>query len=166
MTLTIRPDPNHPAGGYVVLSLPARPDLSGTVNLSVLETFGSRWLAPSAEDAKGGIGVAAPNWQPIAHAFGPYPLRRAGDRVEFTVGPEIVNKIDGYTSLVLTVGEADYSLSWPDDIMPLAGAKGLGGLQVGRKPAPVAELGPRLRQATPETSAEPPSAELPPPPNL
>ena len=70
MNMLIRPDPEHPAGGYAVLSLPGHSALPDAMTVSVMETFGGRWLAPSAEDASGRIGIGDPNWQPVAHGFG------------------------------------------------------------------------------------------------
>jgi hypothetical protein len=165
MSMTLRPDPDRPAGGFAVLSLPAAAALPAEVTVDIMETFGGRWLAPSASDAASGrIAVGEANWQPVAHGFGPYPLRKKGDRVELTLGPEIVNKIDGYTSLRLVVGGIEGQVTWPDDIMPLEGALGGAGLQVGRKAATAAApaVMPTLRADAP-TGPQPP---VTPPPML
>ncbi len=105
--LTIRPDPDRPSCGFAVVSMPSGGTMPETVPVAVLETFGGRWLAPSAGDASGQIGIGDRNWQPVALGFGPYRVRLVADRAEVTLGPEIVNKIGGYTSLRLIVGGQD-----------------------------------------------------------
>jgi hypothetical protein len=159
VALALRPDPEHPAGGFAVLSMPAIQGAPTVLTVAVSETFGDRWLAPSAADASGGIGAGDANWQAVAHPFGPYRLRPADDRLEAVIGPEIVNKIEGYTQLKLLLSDpagawtASGSVTWPDDIAPLAGARGAGGLQVRRRPEDSAELRPRLRADAPGNAA-------------
>lgn len=138
MTLTIRRDDRRSAGGYAVLCFAEASPPVAPVSVAVMETFGGRWLALSAGDAAGIIGIGDPNWQAGRHDFGPYAVTPVGTGFEVTVGPEIVNKIDGYTNLRLTAGSVSGTASWPDDIAPLAGAATVGGLQVMRKAAEVA----------------------------
>ena len=52
----------------------------------------------------GRVGTGDPNSNRLPNGFGPYPLLRVGGRVELTLGLEIANKIEGYTSLRLNVG--------------------------------------------------------------
>lgn len=134
MTLTIRADETRSAGGYAVLSFTDGAAATvDSVSVAVMETFGNRWLVPSAQDASGQVGIGDPNWQAGRHEFGPYPLLRRNGRLELVIGPEIVNKIEGYTNLRIVAGPLEGTASWPDDIAPLAGATALGGLQVMRK---------------------------------
>lgn len=152
--LEIGPDPERPAGGFARIALRWAGPAPEAVTLAVQETFGERWLAPSAgdgsRDGSGRIAVGDPNWQPVGHGFGPYPVRASAGRIEIRIGPEIVNKIEGYTRLrlVLTPSGGGAALTaaatWPDDIIPLAGAQGLGGLQVTRPAAPAGAATPHM----------------------
>lgn len=128
MSLKIHPDPREPTGGYAFLEIPGG-SLSGErAGVAVLEVFGGRWLAPSeAEDAR--IGVGNPNWQSERFEFGPYEIRRHDDADWLRIGPEIVNKIEEYTPLRISVGPVTQDVTWPDDIPPRAGAAVLGGIR-------------------------------------
>lgn len=161
MTLTIRPDPARPAGGHAILRFDTAAGVPAEVTVAVLETFGGRWLAPSAADAGGRIGIGDANWQAARHDFGPYPVQAAGGGADIAIGPEIVNKIDGYTLVRIVAGPLEGQASWPDDVIPLAGATGRVGLQVLRKAA-VAEAEPALmrREAVPDPA---PATPLPDP---
>ena len=158
MTLTIRRDERRQAGGYAVLSFADAPVPGATVTLAVMETFGGRWLAPSAGAAEAAIGIGDPNWQAGRHDFGPYAVTPEGTGFQITIGPEIVNKIEGYTNLRLIAGPVAGTASWPDDIAPLAGAAASGGLQVMRKAPQAPPLrAARAQETEPEIAiAEPP----------
>ena len=128
MSLTIHPDPQEPAGGFAFLELPGGTLGEGPVNVAVMEVYGSRWLGPTGEaDDKVTIGEA--HWQGERHDFGPYPVHQHDGADWVRIGPEIVNKIDEYTSLRISVGGQVGDVTWPDDVPPRAGAAVLGGLQ-------------------------------------
>lgn len=158
MTLTIRPDPAHPAGGRAILSFAAPETAPSEVSVAVCETYGGRWLAPSAGDASGRIAVGDANWQTARHDFGPYPAQRVGDRLEIAIGPEIVNKIDGYQMIRVLAGSCEGQASWPDDVLPLAGATGLSSLRVARTmaPPPMPPTPVKPAEPVPEPTPEPP----------
>lgn len=156
MTMTIRPDPARPAGGQAILSYAGVTDCPASVTVAVLETFGGRWLAPSAADSASHVTVGDANWQAGRHEFGPYETQRNGDSVEIVIGPEIVNKIDGYMLVRIVAGSMDGQCAWPDDIIPLAGASGRVAMQVLRRPGGAAPQEPVLVRAMPAVSEPPP----------
>ena len=135
MTLTVHPDLQEPAGGFAFLELPkgALPDTR--VMVAVMETYGERWLARSEAEGER-IAAGDPHWQSERHEFGPYEVHRHDGADWVRIGPEIVNKIEEYTPLRITVGALTRDLAWPDDVPPRAGAAVLGGIRtVARRPA-------------------------------
>lgn len=128
MSLILHPDPQHPEGGYAFLELPEGSLVTEDVDLSVMDTFSSRWLTPS--DPPGApVEIGNPNWQPQEHLFGPYAVYRHDGADWVLVGPEIVNKLDEYQPLRITVAGQPYDVTWPDTLPARAGVAGLGGLQ-------------------------------------
>lgn len=155
MTLAILPDPSHGAGGHALLRFEAAGGVPAEVTVAVMETFAERWLAPSATDATGRIAVGNPNWQAGRHEFGPYPVRPCDGGAEIGIGPEIVNKIEGYTQLRILAGPFQGQASWPDDIVPCDEATQRIGLQVVRKAGAAAGPDAALRRAAPASPPEP-----------
>jgi len=136
MSLTIHPDPQEPAGGFAFLELPSGSLGEGPVSVAVMEVYGDRWLGLAGEpDDKVTIGEA--HWQGERHDFGPYPVHQHDGADWVRIGPEIVNKIDEYTPLRISVGGQAADVSWPDDVPPRAGAAVLGGLQPTARATPV-----------------------------
>jgi len=136
MTLSIRPDPAHPKGGYAVLDLPAERLTGDTALVAVYNSYSERFLGESG-------------WFASRTDFGPYPVRRAEGRAGVVIGPEIVNQIEDNAALVLFVGPVRAETVWPDDVVPLPGAgSSLTGLT----------LGPGLGDAKPR--ADHPAASL------
>ena len=113
--LTIRPDPAHPRGGYAVIGLDAAKVPGAEVSLTLYNGFNEKYLG---EDG----------WQSEKAFFGPYTVKVDADRAEFVVGTEIVNQVEEYTPLVVAVGEAEFDISWPDDLMPGPPAATVGGV--------------------------------------
>lgn len=137
MMLQVRPDESRSAGGYAILSFAG--DLpAAEVTVAIMEVANGKWLAPSSRDDSGRIAIGDANWQAARHDFGPYEVLRCEGRVEVVVGPEIVNKIDGYTNVQISAGTLSGSVAWPEDIVPLEGAAASSGLRVIRKKVEVA----------------------------
>jgi len=128
MSLTVHPDPHEPAGGFAFLELPEGSLSDAQVTVAVFGVYGERWLAPS-EGAGGQAEVGDAHWQSERHEFGPYDVYRHDGADWVRIGPEIVNKIEEYTPVRITVGSVTEDVSWPDDVPPRAGAAVLGGIQ-------------------------------------
>lgn len=156
MTLTVQRDPGHGAGGHALLRVENGAALPDEVTVSVFETYSERWLAPSAQDGPAGISVGAPNWQAGRHLFGPYRVQRRDGAAEIAIGPEIVNKIEGYTQVRIVAGPVEGQLFWPNDIQPLDLARQRIGLQVARRTGAAQGPEPALRQAEAGVTAPPP----------
>jgi hypothetical protein len=134
MSLTVHPDPQEPAGGFAFLELPEGSLSDAQVTVAVFGVYGERWLAPS-EGTGGQVEVGDGHWQSERHDFGPYAVHRHDGADWVRIGPEIVNKIDEYTPVRISVGAVTQDVSWPDDVPPRAGAAVLGGIQAtGAKP--------------------------------
>lgn len=163
MTLTIHPDPQEPAGGYAFLELPDGTLGEGPVNVAVMEVYGNRWLVPSKAGPGASVTIGAASWQPERHDFGPYDVHRHDGADWVRIGPEIVNKIDEYTPLRLSVGDQVADVTWPDDVPPRAGAAVLGGLQTtARSPADQASENLVGKRPDPEPVPDPVPAPKPP----
>lgn len=144
--IDIRTDPKNPMGGVAILSVGAG-QLPGTeVLVSVLDKFRGHYLGASG-------------FQPHKFEFGPYPVEQAEGASFIRVGAEIVNQVEEYANLRLTVGPVEADVSWPDDIMPLPGAPKLGKVFVAPDPeaAPEAPKNTLNRDVppTPAPEAEP-----------
>ncbi len=128
MTLSIRPDPAHPKGGYALLDLPAERLPGDTALVAVYNSYSERFLGESG-------------WFASRTDFGPYPVRHADGRAGVVIGPEIVNQIEDNAALVLFVGPVRAEAVWPEDVVPLPGAgSSLTGLTLGPG---AGEAGPR-----------------------
>ncbi|MBK0326926.1 hypothetical protein I5535_06410 [Rhodobacteraceae bacterium F11138] len=128
MTLTVHPDPQHPAGGYAFLELPAGSLPGEHAKVAVFDAYGERWLAPGAQQDDR-VGIGDPTWQSDRIDFGPYQVYRHDGADWVRVGPEIVNRLDEYMPLRIEVDGLAFDISWPDDVPPRAGAAVLGGLR-------------------------------------
>ena len=117
MSLSVHPDPQHPAGGFAFLELHGGALPDAPVPVAVQEAFGGRWLAPQGDAGQGG-----PVWQGTRHDFGPYEVHRHDGADWVRIGPEIVDRIEEYTRLRIAVGAQAADVTWPDDVPPRAGA--------------------------------------------
>lgn len=142
MTLEVHPDPQEAAGGYAFLELPGGTLKGDAVNVAVFDAYGERWLA-AAEAPGARIGIGNPHWQAERFEFGPYTVYRHEGADWVHIGPEIVNKVEEYAPLRLSVGGRDYPVTWPDNVPPRAGAAVLGGIRPVARPA-AEPTGPRL----------------------
>lgn len=140
MSLDVRADPKRPNGGYAeIVADPAKlPE--GEATVTIFDAFSERYLG------EGG-------WQTERASFGPYPVAHEDGKARLVIGPEIVNEIEEYAVLKMTVGELSGEVNWPDDVFPLPGAARLGGLHVARsEPKPAS---PNLVQTVTPTAPEP-----------
>lgn len=138
MSLDIRPDPDHAQGGFAIFDLHTPLETDSTT-ITIKNAFSGQFLG-------------ADGWQPTSFAFGPYPVSAndAGSRI--VVGPEIVNQIEEYTSLDITIGAVQAQTSWPDDVVASPEAAAAGGLAtMAGRAAPAAA--PVLK--APQTAPEP-----------
>lgn len=133
MTLAIRPDPARPRGGFAVLAVPAGQLSGDRVTVMLRSTYTDKYL--------GGDG-----FQTEPAAFGPYPVVRDGAEARVTVGPEIVNQLEEYAQLRITLGSVTATTTWPDSVVPAPGAARLGGLVA---PGERTATGPALVGAVP-----------------
>jgi hypothetical protein len=115
MTIAIRPDPARPRGGFAVLAAPGAALPGDRVTVALQSTYTDKYL--------GGDG-----FQTEPAAFGPYPVERHGAEARVTVGPEIVNQLEEYAQLRITLGGMTATATWPDTVVPAPGAARLGGL--------------------------------------
>ena len=128
MSLTVHPDPQEPAGGFAFLELPEGALSDAQVTVAVFGVYSERWLA-SSDGAGGQVGIGDAHWQSERHEFGPYDVHRHDGADWVRIGPEIVNKIEEYTPVRISVGGVTQDVSWPDDVPPRTGAAVLGGIQ-------------------------------------
>ncbi|SFT67086.1 hypothetical protein [Sedimentitalea nanhaiensis] len=157
MSLTIHPDPQHPAGGYAFLELPSGSLPDAPVSVAVFDSYGERWLAPHPEQGDR-IDIGDAVWQADRVGFGPYEVHRHDGADWVRIGPEIVNRLDEYMPLRIEVDRQGYDVSWPDDVPPRAGAAVLGGLRpVARKMAEASAD--RLVGTRPADTLDPPEVE-------
>jgi hypothetical protein len=113
--ITVRPDPTHPLGGYAELSLPEGNVSGETTEVAVYDNYSERYLGESG-------------WQATKVLFGPYEVRRDGGQARLIIGPEIVNQIEEYANVKVTVGTAEADIAWPDEVVPAPGAAKIGGI--------------------------------------
>jgi len=157
MSLSIHPDPQQPAGGFAFLELPGGMLGDGPVMVAVMEVYGARWLGQS-EAAGGIVTIGEGHWQGERHAFGPYQVHQHDGADWVRVGPEIVNKIEEYTPLRISIGDHEADVTWPDNVPPRAGAAVLGGLQPTARAAeaePGAALVGQMQEPEPDPAPEP-----------
>lgn len=103
-SVTIHPAPDHPGGGYAVIRVSDPIGLSANARISVFDLFRERFLGEH-------------DWQPDPFEFGPYYTKAEGDTVEFSIGPEIVNRVSEFTSVRVEVGGHPTTLTWPENIL-------------------------------------------------
>ncbi|MEM9433021.1 MAG: hypothetical protein AAGA12_03805 [Pseudomonadota bacterium] len=113
MSLTITPDAARPHGGYATLTVDPAP-VESEVTVAVFGSYSERHLG-------------AQGWQADPVSFGPYPVENGS----LTIGPEIVNQLEEYEALKITIGTRSFQTSWPDDVVPAPGAATLGGIVSG-----------------------------------
>lgn len=118
MSLTIMPNADRPHGGYATLTVGAGELGVTEVTVSVFDAYSERHL--------GGRG-----WQADPVAFGPYPVTKTPAGMEIVIGPEIVNQLEEYAALKITLGDKSYTTTWPDDVVPAPGAARLGDIFTG-----------------------------------
>ncbi|MFV0514498.1 MAG: hypothetical protein ACK5MY_12860 [Jhaorihella sp.] len=148
MSLSVHPDPQHPAGGFAFLELPGGSLPDASVPVAVQEAFAGRWLAPQGDAAQGDSGQGGPVWQGTRHDFGPYDVHRHDGADWVRIGPEIVDRVEEYTRLRIAVGGQVNEVTWPDDVPPRAGAAVSGA---------ILSVAPRHRpDAAPAPAAAPP----------
>lgn len=138
----IEPDPAHPRGGYALISLNPGDVADPAVSLTIRNSFNDKYLG-------------AAGWQSDKAFFGPYDVQVKGDQAQFIVGSEIVNQIEEYTMLMIGIGDREYEVSWPDDVMQGPPAATIGGVSASPHKAS-AGTGPTLvGKAKPEPEPEP-----------
>lgn len=158
MTLVVHPDPQEPAGGYAFFELPRRSLMGELAPVAIFDAYGERWLGPAPE---GAVPVEPGPWQGDRHSFGPYQVYRHEGADWVRVGPEIVNRLEEYQPLKITVGMEEYAVTWPDDVPPRAGAAALGGIRPIRRPVQPAA---NVAAPTPAPAARTPPVEPAPAP--
>lgn len=102
----LRPAADYPGGGYAIVRIDDPLGVSTTAHISIFDLFRERYLGPH-------------EWQPDAHDFGPYPTTPTPDGVamEICIGPEIVNQIAEFTSILIEIGGHATTLTWPDNVL-------------------------------------------------
>ena len=115
MVISIKPDPGHPRGGYAELTFTDSDAAEGAVPVTVFDNYSERYLGDAG-------------WQATKVLFGPYTVERADGVARLVIGPEIVNQIEEYANVRLTVQDISQDISWPDDIVPAPGAAKIGGI--------------------------------------
>jgi outer membrane biosynthesis protein TonB len=143
MSITVKPDPDHPLGGHALLVVNARVP-QGPVSVSVTDLFEDRHLGPKG-------------WQQAPVALGPYAAQDEGGTLVVPVGPEIVDQIPEFAALRITVAGVSTELSWPDSVRMSPSHMAGGGIDdLARKQAekPKARA-PKTEEPKTETVAEP-----------
>ncbi|WP_342078210.1 hypothetical protein [Yoonia sp. SS1-5] len=160
-SVTLHPSPNHPSGGFAIVRVSNPLGLSQTARISVYHMFMERYLGEH-------------DWQPDSHDFGPYEILQAEDphAIEFCIGPEIVNRVEGFTSVKVEVGGHPTTLTWPENILQDESAVPYGTIYRPPEPTepPQQDLVGQTQDAPvapppePEVIAEPPAPEPEPEP--
>ncbi|WP_425092550.1 hypothetical protein [Tropicimonas sp. S265A] len=141
--IDVRPDPAHPRGGYAVLSFDGASVPDESVSVDVFDLYNELYLGKAG-------------WQPERHSFGPYPVDRSGGEAKVVLGPEVVDHLEEFATIRLTLGALSGDVSWPDDIVhsPKA-ATSDSAIKFGSGPAAPAVAAPiKLREPEPETEPE------------
>ncbi|MCU0908416.1 MAG: hypothetical protein MUF73_13475 [Rhodobacteraceae bacterium] len=150
MTIAIRPDPARPRGGFAVLAVPGAAVAGDRVTVALQSTYTDKYLG---EDG----------FQTEPAAFGPYPVVRDGAEARVTVGPEIVNQLEEYAQLRITLGGVTATATWPDSVVPAPGAARLGGLVAPGDRAAVAAAPAPVVAPVPDPGPDPVGADDPTP---
>ena len=142
--ISVRPDPAHPRGGYAELLLPEG-DLAGdSTQVSVFDNYSERYLGEAG-------------WQATQVMFGPYAVTRAGGQARLIIGPEIVNQIEEYANVRMTVGDASHDISWPDEVVPATGAAKIGGIMGATQTSAAPKSALTAKMPDPEPAPEAPN---------
>ena len=155
--IDIRPDRAHPRGGFAELTLKSDQIDGETAKIFLFDNYSERYLGEKG-------------WQATRVMFGPYAITREGNVARVIIGPEIVNQIEEYATVRLTVGDVSQDISWPEDIVPAPGAARIGGISTGAAPTPVqknelsAQLPSEKQNPEPATTPEPETAPADPEP--
>ena len=101
--IDIRPDPDHPRGGFAIITIDGQPPQDGEVLVSVMHSYQQKWLGKDGWQAgQTGLPARAASW--------------SGDRLTLLVGPDIVNNIEEDTPVQIVIGETAWDTYWPDNI--------------------------------------------------
>ncbi|MEM6739416.1 MAG: hypothetical protein AAF646_04820 [Pseudomonadota bacterium] len=144
--LDVRPDPKRPRGGYAIFLVEGGALPAGEVSLTLRNRFNDKYL-----DASG--------WQSAKAYFGPYTAEEKGNRIEIVVGSEIVNLVEEYTPVTVGIGEQEFEVTWPDDILPGPPSAIVGG--VSPTPPKPGEDGSQKLVGKAQAPAEPKPAPVP-----
>jgi hypothetical protein len=146
VALTILPDTEEPAGGYAFVELPGGSLDGPQVRVAVQDSFGDRWLAPTGDVV----------WQAARHDFGPYQVYRHDGADWVRIGPEIVDRMEEYTPVLIAVGAVCGTVIWPDNVLPRAGGAVLGAISpLAPRPAPAVSERPMKPPVPPRPKPEP-----------
>lgn len=139
MVISIKPDPAHPRGGYAEVTLQGGETLDATAQVIVFDNYSERYLGDAG-------------WQVTKVMFGPYNVEHVEGSARLIIGPEIVNQIEEYANIKLTVQGISQDISWPDDIVPAPGAAKIGGIM--SSPAKPADTKSALDATVPDVEPE------------
>ncbi|MDJ0858267.1 MAG: hypothetical protein QNJ03_04240 [Dinoroseobacter sp.] len=142
--IDVRPDPKHPRGGYAVLSFDGSSLTDNAAPLEVFDLYNERFLGPKG-------------WQPEKHAFGPYPVVMSAHGASLVIGPEVVDQIEEFAALRLTIGAVSAEISWPDDIVHAPNAATSdNAIKVGSGPAATTPAAPiKMKDQVSDSDPEP-----------
>ena len=104
--------PTGTAGQARLLSGTGSVGFTDPCYITVQDTYNGRFLV--------GPGVGPGNWHPERHWFGPYSVEDDGS---ILLGTEIVNQIEEYTAIRISIGAQTATFEWPDTILPSPGGK-------------------------------------------
>lgn len=142
----IVPNPQYPSGGHAMLQGTGLP--AGRVSLSIKRRLDERYLGNDG-------------WQSAPTHLGPMSIDEHGN---IPMGPEVVDHMEVYTALQITISGEDFYLEWPDNILGSPALAGLGGIGI-TKPMTTTEKEPVLQAKEPLMTPDPePEAEPEPEP--
>ena len=101
--IEIGPDSRHPHGGFAEITISGIEPFDGPVLVSVFNIYQHKWLGTDG-------------WQPNRMTFPARSVEWSGDRLTFTVGPDIVNEMEEDTPIRIGIGELEFETYWPDDV--------------------------------------------------
>lgn len=160
MSLRVHPDPQEPAGGFAFLELAAGSLPVDAVSVAVFDAFGERWLA-RPDDMADLAQDEDTRWQSEPVDFGPYKVYRHDGADWVRIGPEIVDRLEEYAPLRITVAGRAHDVIWPDNVPPRASAAVRGGLQpVGHKVEPLIDRRVGVVEAPADVAVEPGVPEI------
>jgi hypothetical protein len=144
MSITVKPDPDHPLGGHALILVDV-PVAQGPLSLTVLDLMEDRHLGPKG-------------WQSAPVSLGPYAARDEGGTTVLPVGPEVVDRMEAFTPLRMTVGGVSDEVTWPDSVRGSPSRAGLGGVSVLQRNEPPqrAPAAPEPKPREAERAAAPP----------